>query len=284
MIESMTGFGTAIFELKDLRLSVEIKSLNSKQLDLNFRIPSIYKEEEMHLRKKISQHLQRGKIDCTFSKESLSSKSHKINKEVVEGYIDELKKISPKGKKMQYLKMALRMPEVFERFSEDEIIDEKNKLSRLLEEALEKIKKNRQEEGRIIKEEFVLRISSILNYLKQIDSLEKERKNAVKEKFKNAFEEFPKIDENRFEQELIYYYEKLDISEEKSRLRFHCNYFLDILEESISKGKKLGFISQEISREINTLGSKSLHASMQKCVVLMKEELEKIKEQICNVL
>lgn len=282
----MTGFGKSLLQLADKKIIIEIKSLNSKAIDLNTRIAQAYKEKELTLRKLISDTLERGKIDFTLTVENTSASSTStLNAPVVRGYIEQMRAISPNGPDVEFLKMAVRMPDALTTPVEE--VDEREfaQIEEQLVLALKQLQAFRSSEGAILQKDFELRIRNIQQLLTQVEALDKERLAAIRSRMERAVEEIrDRVDENRFEQELIFYLEKLDITEEKVRLANHLNYFLTTLEEPQSNGRKLGFIAQEIGREINTLGSKANHAQMQQIVVLMKNELEKIKEQVLNIL
>ncbi|WP_314149982.1 YicC/YloC family endoribonuclease [Capnocytophaga granulosa] len=286
MIQSMTGFGKSLLQLADKKIIIEIKSLNSKAIDLNTRIAQAYKEKELTLRKLISDTLERGKIDFTLTVENTSASSTStLNTPVVRGYIEQMRAISPNGPDVEFLKMAVRMPDALTTPVEE--VDEREfaQIEEQLVLALKQLQAFRSSEGAILQKDFELRIRNIQQLLTQVEALDTERLAAIRSRMERAVEEIrDRVDENRFEQELIFYLEKLDITEEKVRLANHLNYFLTTLEEPQSNGRKLGFIAQEIGREINTLGSKANHAQMQQIVVLMKNELEKIKEQVLNIL
>ena len=286
MIQSMTGFGKSLLQLADKKIIIEIKSLNSKAIDLNTRIAQAYKEKELTLRKLISDTLERGKIDFTLTVENTSASSTStLNAPVVRGYIEQMRSISPNGPDVEFLKMAVRMPDSLTTPVEE--VDEREfaQIEEQLVLALKQLQAFRSSEGAILQKDFELRIRNIQQLLTQVEALDAERLAAIRSRMERAVEEIrDRVDENRFEQELIFYLEKLDITEEKVRLANHLNYFLTTLEEPQSNGRKLGFIAQEIGREINTLGSKANHAQMQQIVVLMKNELEKIKEQVLNIL
>lgn len=286
MIVSMTGFGKASKQLPTKKITVEIKSLNSKGLDLNVRMPSAYREIELSLRNKISQVLERGKVDFSLFVEMTGTETtSKVNAPVVSEYMNQMKTVLPNADETELMKMAVRMPDALK--TEREEIDENEhaEIIQLVDEALTNISTFRKDEGLSLDKEFKLRIENIRKYMNEVIALAPERIEAVKERLQNAIEELKtNVDENRFEQELIYYLEKLDITEEKVRLGNHLDYFLQTMERNEANGRKLGFITQEIGREINTMGSKSNHAEMQKLVVMMKDELEKIKEQVLNVL
>ena len=282
----MTGFGKSLLQLADKKIIIEIKSLNSKAIDLNTRIAQAYKEKELTLRKLISDTLERGKIDFTLTVENTSASSTStLNAPVVRGYIEQMRAISPNGPDVEFLKMAVRMPDSLTTPVEE--VDEREfaQIEEQLVLALKQLQAFRSSEGAILQKDFELRIRNIQQLLTQVEALDTERLSAIRSRMERAVEEIrDRVDENRFEQELIFYLEKLDITEEKVRLANHLNYFLTTLEEPQSNGRKLGFIAQEIGREINTLGSKANHAQMQQIVVLMKNELEKIKEQVLNIL
>lgn len=282
----MTGFGKSLLQLADKKIIIEIKSLNSKAIDLNTRIAQAYKEKELTLRKLISDTLERGKIDFTLTVENTSASSTStLNAPVVRGYIEQMRAISPNGPDVEFLKMAVRMPDALTTPVEE--VDEREfaQIEEQLVLALKQLQAFRSSEGAILQKDFELRIRNIQQLLTQVEALDTERLAAIRSRMERAVEEIrDRVDENRFEQELIFYLEKMDITEEKVRLANHLNYFLTTLEEPQSSGRKLGFIAQEIGREINTLGSKANHAQMQQIVVLMKNELEKIKEQVLNIL
>ena len=285
MIESMTGYGKSILQLPTKKITVEIKSLNSKNLDLNARVPSAYREKELILRNRISKSLVRGKVDFNvFIEISGEVANTKVNEAVVHQYMNQLKQVV-EGDETEFLKMAIRMPDALK--TEREEIDESeyDKIVEAVDEALKAIKQYRLDEGKSLEAEFNLRIDNISNHLDEVIAIDPQRIDNVKDRLRKAVSELKEsVDENRFEQELIYYLEKYDITEEKVRLRNHLDYFKETLAQPLSNGKKLGFISQEIGREVNTIGSKANFAPMQQIVVQMKDELEKIKEQALNVL
>jgi len=290
MLQSMTGFGKATTNFQNKKITIEIKSLNSKNLDLFVRIPHIYKSKEIELRKIISANLDRGKVECIINIESNGDQStSSINLEVVKTYYKQIKSLSetlaiPED---NILSTLLRMPDVYSGGQEELDEGEWQEVMKLAETAIEGLMEFRTREGDQLKAEFEERINNIEAAFNEVPKYEELRIQTIKERIENNLEEFiglSKVDKNRFEQELIYYIEKIDIAEEKSRLKNHLDYFKEILGQPKSQGKKLGFIVQEIGREINTLGSKSYHAEMQKLVVRMKDELEKIKEQILNTL
>ncbi|WP_299524972.1 YicC/YloC family endoribonuclease [uncultured Lutibacter sp.] len=285
MIQSMTGYGKTVLQISTKKITIELKSLNSKNLDLNVRIPSYYREKELDIRKQLAASLERGKVDFSIYIENNGGEvSSKINESVVKEYMNQLKEIVDSNE-VELLKMAIRLPDSLK--SEKEELDENEwkQIEVAISETIEKIKEYRLDEGKVLLADFELRISIIEELLEKVILEDPKRIEHVKEKIKKAIAELEaKIDESRFEQELIYYIEKLDITEEKVRLKNHLDYFRKELNEESSNGKKLGFITQEIGREINTVGSKSNFADMQKLVVQMKDELEKIKEQNLNVL
>jgi uncharacterized protein (TIGR00255 family) len=282
----MTGFGKASLQLPTKKITVELKSLNSKGLDLNTRMPSVYREMELGLRNQISQRLERGKIDFSLYIEVTGEEtSSKINVPIVKGYINQMKAVIPNADETELMKMAVRMPDALK--TERDEIDENEwkEIQKVIDDALENIANFRKDEGLSLEKEFQSRIGNILSLMNQAVSFDKERIETVKTRLKTALDELQvNVDQNRFEQELIFYLEKYDITEEKVRLENHLNYFIETLAGTEANGRKLGFITQEMGREINTMGSKSNHAEMQKLVVMMKDELEKIKEQVLNVL
>lgn len=286
MIQSMTGFGKSVVQLPSKKITVEIKSLNSKNLDLNARIPSQYREKELQLRNKISRELTRGKVDFSVYVEVTGEETTAaVNPAVVKKYISQLRDIINPGSDIDLLKMAIRMPDALK--TEREEIDPKEfkEIEEAVEEALKDINDFRSTEGKALEEELSQRAENIQELLQQVITMDPERIDAVRERLRKGVADLKEnVDENRFEQELVYYIEKFDITEEKVRLENHMDYFLKNLNSSDSNGKKLGFISQEMGREINTIGSKSNYAPMQQLVVQMKDELEKIKEQLLNVL
>jgi uncharacterized protein (TIGR00255 family) len=286
MIQSMTGFGKAFLQLPNKKISVEIKSLNSKGLDLNVRTPSVYREMELQIRNRVSQHLERGKIDFSLYIEASGEEtSTKVNVPIVNGYVKQLQKVLPGGDLTELTKMALRMPDALKTEREELDPNEWSAISGVIDEALERIANFRKDEGVSLETDFRLRIANIRLYMNEALAMDSDRIAKIKERLRAAIDELKvNVDENRFEQELIFYLEKLDITEEKTRLTNHLDYFLETMEKEEALGRKLGFITQEMGREINTMGSKSNHAEMQKKVVMMKDELEKIKEQVLNVL
>ncbi|MFN8324171.1 YicC/YloC family endoribonuclease [Flavobacterium sp.] len=286
MIQSMTGFGKASLQLPTKKITVEIKSLNSKGLDLNTRMPSVYREMELGLRNLLSQKLERGKIDFSLFIEITGEEtSSKINVPIVKGYINQMKAVIPNADETELMKMAVRMPDALK--TERDEIDENEwkQIQTVIDEAIENINSFRKSEGVALEKEFLHRIANIMTLMNNAVEYDTERVETVKTRLRTALDELQmNVDENRFEQELIFYLEKYDITEEKVRLENHLNYFIETLAGTEANGRKLGFITQEMGREINTMGSKSNHSEMQKLVVMMKDELEKIKEQVLNVL
>ncbi len=282
----MTGFGKATLQMPTKKITVEVKSLNSKGLDLGVRMPSTYREMELGLRNQIALKLERGKVDFSIFIESTAEQtSTKVNVPIVKAYIEQLRAVYANADETELMKMAVRMPDTMK--TEREEIDENDwvQIQTVIEEALKNILNFRKDEGASLEKEFQLRIGNIRQYMNDALALDPERVQAIKDRLQTAIAELKvNVDENRFEQELIYYLEKLDITEEKVRLTNHLDYFLETINGTEANGRKLGFITQEMGREINTMGSKSNHAQMQKLVVMMKDELEKIKEQVLNVL
>lgn len=290
-LKSMTGFGKAAGEIPGKKVTVEVRSLNSKQLDLNLRMPYFYKEKELELRNEIAKQLERGKVDVSvYTESSIESMPIALNKELAKTYYKELRSLSDELNEdhNDLLSLALKMPDVMKAEREVVELDEEEwkLVKQVVDKAIEAFQKFRDDEGNSLLVEFNSRISIIENLLSEVLSLDASRVENIKTRIKNNLSEVidvNKIDQNRFEQELIYYIEKLDITEEKLRLKTHLDYFISTMKEPGS-GRKLGFISQEIGREINTIGSKANDAGIQKLVVQMKDELEKIKEQMLNVL
>ncbi len=286
MIQSMTGFGKATLQLPNKKITVEIKSLNSKGLDLNVRTPSVYREKELSLRNQISLQLERGKIDFSLFIEAAGEDvSTKINIGILQAYMKQLKSVEPDASNLELMKLAVGMPDVLKTEREEIDLEEWKKILTVVDEALQNIVSFRVSEGASLEKEFLLRVANIRGFMDEAVSFDAERVTTVKTRLRTALEELKvNVDENRFEQELIFYLEKYDITEEKVRLSNHLNYFVETLNGNEANGRKLGFITQEMGREINTMGSKSNHTEMQKLVVMMKDELEKIKEQVLNVL
>lgn len=286
MIQSMTGFGKDVVQLPTKKITIEIKSLNSKSLDLNARIPSAYREKELELRKIIASSLVRGKIDFGLYVEATGNETTSvINGAVVKEYMEQLKAVSYNGDDVKLLEMAMRLPDALKTERADIDVEEYTSIKSSLEKALKAINGFRTTEGEVLENDFVQRIKTLSVLLEKVREMDPERLLTIRERLEKAVVDLKaEVDANRFEQELIYYLEKYDITEEKVRLANHLDYFTATLNSSDSNGKKLGFISQEIGREINTIGSKSNYAPMQQLVVQMKDELEKIKEQMLNVL
>lgn len=288
----MTGFGKATAELPDKKINIEIKSLNSKSLDLSTRVATIYREKEMEIRNEIAQKLERGKVDfyLWIEKADNADAATPINEAILEGYYKHISALSQSLRipaPQDWFQTLLRLPDVMAKaetldFSEEEW----EAVQRCMQEAIGRLTDFRQQEGAALEKKFREKIANIGRLLQQIEPYEKERVEKIKERITDALEKKLQADydKNRLEQELIFYIEKLDVNEEKQRLTNHLKYFIDTLENGKGQGKKLGFIAQEMGREINTLGSKSNHAEMQKIVVQMKDELEQIKEQVLNVL
>ena len=291
MIKSMTGFGKASDEFSGKKITVEIRSLNSKQLDLNLRMPYIYKETDLELRGEIAKQIERGKVDISIYTEALQEALPiAINKTLAKAYYTELKALAEElhESESDLFKLTMQMPDVLK--AERELVelnlDEWKLVKETVDKAIEAFQKFRTDEGKTLSNEFEMRIGFIVKLLTDVISLDDARVENIRQRIKNNIAELiekDKIDENRFEQELIYYIEKLDITEEKLRLKTHLDYFTATMKE-LGSGRKMGFIAQEIGREINTIGSKANDSSIQKLVVQMKDELEKIKEQLLNVL
>jgi len=286
MIHSMTGYGKSVVQLPTKKITIELKSLNSKNLDLNARMPSIYREKELYLRKLMAKELERGKIDFSIYVEATAEDtSTKINTPVVKQYMQQLGELLSVSNDQELLKMAVRFPDALNTEREEIDTNEWKQIEGEIKKAIVAIKEYRLNEGQVLKTDFKNRIASIEHLLEQVITIDPERIENVRERLKKGIENLKeKYDENRFEQELVYYIEKFDITEEKVRLKNHLKYFIETLDSKDSNGKKLAFIGQEMGREINTIGSKSNHAPMQQLVVQMKDELEKIKEQLLNVL
>ena len=285
MILSMTGFGRAETVYEGTKITVDIKSLNSKNFDLNVKTPLRYKEKEFEIRKLLNDKILRGKVDCYINIENLEETNDvKINRGLIDSYMNELKNIASDGPDFEYLKMAVRLPDAITSRPDELNEGEWEALAKIVNSALDKFQEFRKTEGAILHEELEKNIQNIESYLSQVLPYEEVRINAVKERYEKTLKEFENLDETRFYQEMAYFTEKLDISEEKVRLSQHLKYYKEVMDTEDFNGKKLGFISQEIGREINTLGSKANHAEIQKLVVKMKDDLEKIKEQTLNVL
>ena len=285
MIYSMTGYGKAEAQLRDKNILLEIKSLNSKNLDISVRLPNEIREIELGLRKIISENLLRGKIDLYVTIEDCSNNQSKsINSTVVNDYINQLRDIYP-GDEIELLKLAIKLPNTITNKKEVNGKNETNEIEKLLGNAIKDLKKYRLEEGRALKIDLEIRIKNILNSLSEIKKFESKRIDRVKKNLKELLNKLNlEVNEDRYEQELIYYIEKYDITEEKIRLKNHIDFFKKSLNSKESSGKKLSFISQEIGREINTIGAKAYDSKIQHLIVRMKDELEKIKEQLFNIL
>ena len=285
MIKSMTGFGKSEFTINNKKINIEIRTLNSKSLDLNIRIQNPYKEKVLLVRKKLSSKLKRGKIDFNLYVEDTTTKNlNKINPVIVKDYISQLKNITNISNE-KALEMAMTLPNVLDSTQEELDENEWNEIDKKIDEALNRIDTFRKDEGDILKADFEERIKTLQDLCDKNIGFEEARIPAIRERIAKSISDLKvNTDKDRFEQELIYYLEKLDITEERIRLDNHLDYFLKALKSNESNGKKLGFICQEIGREINTTGSKANYAPMQQNVILMKDELEKIKEQLLNVL
>ena len=293
MIQSMTGYGKATAELPDKKINVEIKSLNSKAMDLSTRIAPAYREKEIEIRNEISKVLERGKVDFSlWIEKKEGADAIPVNKAILENYYVQLDSICnelgiPRPESGDWLQVLLRMPDVMSKTEIQELsVEEWNTVHATVLEAVGHLVDFRKQEGAALEKKFREKIANINSLLEKITPYEKERVEKVKERITDALEKTLSVDydKNRLEQELIYYIEKLDVNEEKQRLGNHLKYFISTMESGNGQGKKLGFIAQEMGREINTLGSKSNHAEMQKIVVQMKDELEQIKEQVLNVM
>lgn len=291
MIQSMTGYGKTIVTYKEKKINVEIKSLNSKALDLSTRIAPLYREKEMEIRSMISKTLERGKVDFSiWTDVNTLAAATPINKVLVENYYNQIKELSAVTgvpEPTDYFSLILRMPDVMSKTDQDELSDDEWQVARAaIEDAINKLMEFRRQEGAALYNKFSEKIDNITNLLESIEPYEKSRVERIRTKIIDGLKNIPEVDydKNRMEQELIYYIEKLDINEEKQRLANHLKYFRETMDNGHGQGKKLGFISQEMGREINTTGSKSNQAEMQNIVVKMKDELEQIKEQILNVM
>jgi uncharacterized protein (TIGR00255 family) len=290
MIQSMTGFGKAVIELPNKKISVEIKSLNSKQMDLSARIPGVYREKELEIRTLLSQEIERGKVDFLITVEHIDTNiSSQINQGAVESYYEQINSIAGKlniDLPKDWFSVILRLPETIKTEVAEVNENEWKMVKDTILEALKAFKSFREQEGAMLENVFRKKINAIASLLQEIEQYDAERVEKIKTRMAETIKklDLTSYDENRFEQEMIYYIERLDVNEEKSRLGNHLNYFLETMDTETSQGRKLGFITQEIGREVNTLGSKSNHAEMQKIVVQMKDELEQVKEQILNVL
>lgn len=292
MLISMTGFGKATLELENKKVSIEIKSLNSKQLDINTRIPNLYKEKDLVLRNEIKNQLERGKVELSVFIESVGTdKETKINKPIVEAYYQQLTELSSElgipMDKEPILQTIVKLPDALKTEHQELDEEEWNQIFAGFKSAVADLNSFRKQEGDALQVDIFERIANIEKLLEEVPQYEAKRIETVKTRINDNLKEFVEkqnVDKNRFEQEIIYYLEKLDITEEKVRLANHCKYFIETANNGNSIGKKLGFIAQEIGREINTLGSKANDSDIQKIVIQMKDELEKIKEQLLNVL
>lgn len=291
MFQSMTGYGKASGEFGSKQIRVEIRSLNGKQLDIYLKSPFLYREKEQQIRSELSQKLQRGKVDVSIHVINTNSEPQiRFNTKLAQVYFSELRGLAEtigESGKNTYLPLIINMPDVLQQQQQELSEEEWAQFSWLLNNAIIELVDFRTREGAVLEKDIGQRIQTILGLLAAVEKLEPQRISAIREKLCKGLHEIKeqvKVDNNRFEQELIYYMEKLDISEEKLRLRTHCEYFLKTACEETMQGRKLGFIVQEIGREINTIGSKANDAGIQKLVVQMKDELEKIKEQLLNVL
>ena len=285
MIQSMTGYGKAEIQFENKNYVLELRSLNSKVLELNARLPSHIREIEIQLKKIVGENLKRGKVDLNLNIEDNGESGAKtINVTRVNQYIEQLKSIED-GARLELLKIALKLPDTLKSKIEDFDKNEIKLIESLLKKAIDALNVFRSDEGKILEREFNKRLENLESLSKELEMIDPERSAEIQEKLRAALETLElEVDQNRFEQELIYYLEKYDITEEKVRLKNHIDYFKKTLNSGASNGKKLGFITQEIGREINTIGSKANHAGLQKLVIQMKDELEKIKEQLMNVL
>ncbi len=291
MIQSMTGYGKAIVTYKEKKINVEIKSLNSKSLDLSTRIAPLYREKEMEIRQQVSSALERGKIDFSiWIEKDIANEVNPINSDIVAHYYQQIKQIAKTTgipEPLDWFQTILRLPDITLKTEIEVLKDEEwNMAKQAIEEALQNLISFRQQEGAALQNKFNEKIDNIARLLQEIEPYEKMRVEKIRTRIVDGLEQIPnaEYDKNRLEQELIYYIEKLDISEEKQRLANHLKYFRDTMNETTPNGKKLGFIAQEMGREINTTGSKSNLAEMQNIVVQMKDELEQIKEQVLNAL
>lgn len=291
MIQSMTGYGKSVVTFKDKKINVEIKSLNSKSLDLSARVAPLYREKEIEMRQMIAKKLIRGKIDfAIWIEKDEPATANPINAEMVENYYNQIKEISNKTNiplPQDWYATILKLPEVMAKTDNEKLDDDEwQTVCNGLDNAINELLDFRKQEGEALQKKFTEKINNIEKLLKEIKIYETSRVEKIKNRITDALKEIPEVeyDKNRLEQELIYYIEKLDISEEKQRLTNHLKYFKETMQETPGQGKKLGFIAQEMGREINTTGSKSNQAEMQNIVVKMKDELEQIKEQLLNVL
>jgi uncharacterized protein (TIGR00255 family) len=295
MISSMTGYGKTVAEFPGKKFTIEIKALNSKAMDLSVKLPMAYRDKELEIRALLLQKLHRGKVDLTvFPDEVNENPSFRINKEVAKKYHSELKSLAAEmGEEIHdsILPVVVRLPDVIQPVRMESEEAGWVKVKEAIEKAIGLVEEFRLNEGQVLGKDMMIRVNLILGLLDSIAPFEAERIEEIRDRIRSGFQNFQHAenmnmvpDNNRFEQELIYYLERLDITEEKVRLRKHCDYFIETLNDPDSQGKKLGFISQEIGREINTIGSKANKPEIQKIVVQMKDELEKIREQLGNIL
>ncbi len=290
MLKSMTGFGKAFCELPNKKITVEIKTLNSKQMDINAKLPVFYREKETEVRTILTSRLERGKIDMYINIENNGGYAEcSINRDVMKAHYYELKQIAKdlNESPTDLLTLIMRMPDIYNTNTVEISEEEWLALKQTIDNAISNVDEFRLNEGKILAEDFKIRIALIESLLHSVEPFESNRIQSIKDKlWKNLNDmlEASKIDNNRFEQEIIYYLEKIDITEEKTRLKKHLDYFKNTMNSEISQGKKLGFVCQEIGREVNTIGSKANDVDIQQIVVQMKDELEKIKEQLMNIL
>lgn len=281
----MTGFGRAETVYQGTKITVDVKSLNSKNFDLNVKIPLKYKEKEFDIRKLLNDKILRGKVDCYINCESLEDTNDvKINQDVVKNYMSQLREVGSDAPEFELLKMAVRMPDVLSTKSSELEDAEWKALLEVVQESVARFIEFRQTEGNQLAKEIEKIVENIEYNLGLVFQYEEERIQPIKDRYQAALKNFENVDETRYYQEMVYFVEKLDISEEKVRLSQHIKYYLEVMKNEDFNGKKLGFIAQEMGREINTLGSKANHSEIQKLVVEMKDDLEKIKEQTLNVL
>jgi len=291
MIKSMTGYGKSVSNFMDNKITVEIKTLNSKNLNLYTKIPDNYSDKELLLRNQAIKILEGGKISFTLTVDSVNDKKLQINTEIIDEYYKQISEIAKKYnhdiKNENIFQVILKMPEVLKPKETEENEELWNEIFQTSKNAILETDKYRIEEGKALEEDILEKVNIIYNLIPEVEKYEDERINIIKERLKSKLTEYVNIEEkndNRFEQEIIYFLDKLDLNEEKSRLRNHCKYFIETVNSKKSNGSKIGFITQEIGREINTMGAKANHAEIQKTVVMMKEELGKIKEQVLNIL
>lgn len=293
MLKSMTGYGKATEIFNDKKISCEIKSLNSKQIDVSVKLPANYREYELEYRNLVAKHLVRGKVEVIIAiEEDIAKSKILINSQVLQAYYQQIKAIAtatniPEPDSNGWFRILLTLPDIFHSDTTEVATEDSSQITEVIEKALEYFNAFRQQEGKTLESFLKERINRISLLLTEVDKYEKERVQRIKERIEDDLKQIKskvELDQNRFEQEMIFYLEKLDISEEKSRLRCHLEYFLQTIDNEENQGRKLGFISQEIGREVNTLGSKANHSELQKIVVMMKDELEQIKEQVLNVL